>query len=204
VKAKAPFSTAIAIGFGLLTLLAYFLPNLLGFLRDLLIEWALGIVAFALLIGVVNLLAVHWRKVRSGAKGVYSAVLILSFAVTLIVVAWNKPTGQWSLWLFDYVQIPVEASLMAVVAVALIYAAARLLRRRMNGMLWVFFITALLILAGSAPLYFVQGVDLQGLRSFIANALAVAGARGILLGVALGVVATGVRILLGADRPYSG
>jgi hypothetical protein len=31
-----------------------------------------------------------------------------------------------------------------------------------------------------------------------------AGARGILLGVALGTVATGLRILIGADRPYGG
>jgi hypothetical protein len=30
-----------------------------------------------------------------------------------------------------------------------------------------------------------------------------AGARGILLGVALGTVATGLRVLLGIDRPYS-
>jgi len=32
----------------------------------------------------------------------------------------------------------------------------------------------------------------------------VAGARGILLGVSLGVIATGVRILIGSDRPYGG
>jgi hypothetical protein len=36
------------------------------------------------------------------------------------------------------------------------------------------------------------------------NSLPVAGARGILLGVALGSLTTGLRILIGADRPYSG
>jgi hypothetical protein len=36
------------------------------------------------------------------------------------------------------------------------------------------------------------------------NRLPIAGARGILLGIALGSVTTGLRILLGADRPYSG
>ena len=30
-----------------------------------------------------------------------------------------------------------------------------------------------------------------------------AGARGIMLGVALGTIAVGLRVLLGADRPYT-
>jgi len=36
------------------------------------------------------------------------------------------------------------------------------------------------------------------------NALPIAGARGILIGVALGSLTTGLRVLLGSDRPYSG
>jgi len=32
----------------------------------------------------------------------------------------------------------------------------------------------------------------------------VAGARGILLGVALGSIVTGIRVLIGSDRPYNG
>jgi len=36
------------------------------------------------------------------------------------------------------------------------------------------------------------------------NTLPVAGARGILIGVALGSLTTGLRVLLGTDRPYSG
>ncbi len=36
------------------------------------------------------------------------------------------------------------------------------------------------------------------------NMLPIAGARGILLGIALGGLTTGLRILMGADRPYSG
>jgi hypothetical protein len=42
------------------------------------------------------------------------------------------------------------------------------------------------------------------IRPFIAQVLAAAGARGILLGVALGTLTTGLRILFGVDRPYGG
>jgi hypothetical protein len=40
------------------------------------------------------------------------------------------------------------------------------------------------------------------LRAEIVQVLAVGGARGILIGVALGAIVTGLRVLLAAERPY--
>jgi hypothetical protein len=45
---------------------------------------------------------------------------------------------------------------------------------------------------------------LYDIRMFISQRLASAGARGILIGVALGTLTTGLRILFGSDRPYGG
>jgi hypothetical protein len=44
--------------------------------------------------------------------------------------------------------------------------------------------------------------ELPIIKDWILNVPTLAGVRGILLGVALGTIATGLRILLGADRPY--
>jgi hypothetical protein len=38
----------------------------------------------------------------------------------------------------------------------------------------------------------------------VLNRLPVAGGRGILLGIALGSLVAGLRVLMGADRPYRG
>jgi hypothetical protein len=93
---------------------------------------------------------------------------------------------------------------MALLAVTLTYASIRLLRRRLNLLSVIFLITALLILFGTASLPFLG--EVPGLsavvRPIIAQVFAAAGARGILIGVALGTLATGLRILFGADRPY--
>jgi hypothetical protein len=63
----------------------------------------------------------------------------------------------------------------------------------------------LVVLLGTAPLLVLNDVpQLNWLRSAIVQIPAVAGARGILLGVALGTVATGLRLLMGVDRPYGG
>jgi hypothetical protein len=204
---KAPFSTAIAIAVGLIVLLGSIVPNtiLLG-LRQFLLQWAVILAGVALLIGVVNLVGVHWHKIHTRQKGsLYSAVLILSLVGTVLVVGGFGPTDYWSLWIFNYVQLPIEASLMAILAVALAYASARLIRRRLNALTVIFLITVILVFLGTTPV--LRGLFpflSDFLRPWIAAVPVTAGARGILLGVALGSVATGLRVLMGSDRPYSG
>jgi hypothetical protein len=64
----------------------------------------------------------------------------------------------------------------------------------------------LLILLGTAPLPLLGNIPglSDFVRPYLAQVIAVGGARGILLGVALGTLTTGLRILFGADRPYGG
>jgi hypothetical protein len=198
--------TAIAIAVGLVILLGYFIQlDLLVNLRVVLLGWATQLAAIALLVGVVNLVSVHWRKSTSDHPNrVNSIVLIVAFVITLFVAGILGPTSPYSLWIFNYIQIPIEGSLMAILTVVLIYAGVRLLRRKPNLLSIVFIATAVVILLMTGPLF---GIDIPGLaelRIWIGKVPAVAGARGILLGVSLGVVAAGLRILIGADRPYGG
>ncbi len=95
---------------------------------------------------------------------------------------------------------------MALLVVTLTYASIRLLRRRLNLLSVIFLITAFLILVGTAPWPFLGDVPILSdtVRPIIAQVPAAAGARGILLGVALGTLTTGLRILFGSDRPYGG
>lgn len=205
---KAPFSTALAIVTGLLVLLGYFLPvSLLQNVRATLLQWALILAAFTLAIGIINLFSVHWAKIKTRQPGnFYSLVLILALAGTVIIGGVvSTPTGVPALWLFNHIQLPIESSLMALLAIVLLYAGIRLLRRRLNLFSVVFLATTVLVLLGTAPLVFFEELNfLTGVRNFFVQVLSIGGARGILIGVALGTVATGVRILIGSDRPYSG
>jgi hypothetical protein len=198
-------NAVIAIGVGALILLGYFVPIIFEGARQILVQWAVILAGFALLVGVFNLFSVHWNKAKTDPKsGVYSGVLLISLIATVILVGIN-PTGFWSLWLFNYIQIPIETTLMAVLAVVLVYAGARILYKRNNLFSLVFILSALLVLLGTAPIYFLGDSSLLNtLHAFITQVLALAGARGLLLGVALGAIATGIRVLMGVDRPYGG
>lgn len=196
----------IAIAAGILVFLGYVFPDLLGSLRADLLQWAIILAAFALLIGILNLMRAHWRKVTTKQpNSIYSLIVLASLLITLLVVGLSGPTGKWSLWIYNHFQAPVEISLLAVLSIVLVYSAARLLRQRMTWYTGVFLVTVLLVILGSAPLYFFGEVPLLNqLRSLITDVLAVAGARGLLVGVALGTLAAGLRILMGSDRPYEG
>jgi hypothetical protein len=196
----------IAVFSGLLVLLGYFFPGVFGNIQSILIGWAIILAAFALLLGIFNLALVHWKKVGTeGSSGIYSIVLLVSLFITIFVVSISGPTGSMSLWIFNTFQVPVEISLLAVLAVVLVFAGARLLNRRPKWYTVLFLVTVLVVLLGSAPLFFLGEVaPLVAVRNWLAQVPAVAGARGLLLGVALGTVATGLRILLGVDRPYGG
>ncbi len=214
MKFKAPLATVLAIAAGLLVLLGYFIEApILQAVRTALLQWGILLAAIAMLVGIGNLFGAHWEKIRTGAKGsAYSAVLVLALIATFLLGVYDYIEGTWGVaekswlqWTFDYVQYPVQTSLMALLAIALIYAAIRMVRARTDLPALIFLGTVLLVLAGSVPLLGVRIPILSDtLQPWITRFLALAGARGILLGIALGTLATGLRVLTGIDRPYGG
>ena len=217
MKFKGVFPTVVAIAFGLLVLAGYLFgvnaggtPSLVGQLQLFILNVAVILTGFAVLVGIINLLIVHTGKIRHKQKGAfYSAFLLITLVFTFLLgllAHYNLPVAK-SLFsdAFLSIQMPIETSLMALLVVTLTYASIRLLHRRLNLLSVVFLITAFVILIGTAPWPFLGDVPiLSNLRAWITQIPAGAGARGILLGVALGTLTTGLRILFGSDRPYGG
>jgi hypothetical protein len=199
--------TAVAMAFGGVVLAGYFVEwQTLQELRLLFMRWAILLSATALLLGILNLLAAHMHKVTQQETGwPYSALLIIILLGTLVLGLLFGPDNRVVLSLFEYIQLPVEATLMALLAVSLAVAGVRMVARRRDVYSLIFILTALLVLLGTAPWPFGGGgmtAYFGWLRNWLAQVWAAGAARGIVLGIALGAVATGLRVLLGADRPY--
>ena len=212
IKIKAPISAAIAIGVGIVVLAGYFIPSIIN-IRFILLRTGLVLAAVALLVGLINLLTVHLRKMSSESENSgYSLILVIALIATLIVGVIDmaqtylagRPNFQMTNWIFTYIQLPIETTLLAVTAVSLTYAAASILRRRMDLFSITFFFVILLVLLGSFSIPPATLPFLHSIRDWILRVPALGGARGLLLGIALGTITTGIRILLGTDRPYGG
>jgi hypothetical protein len=193
--------TAIAIGVGLVVLLDFFftLP-LLDFIGIEFREWTIILTGFAVLLGLANLLQVHLSRIfrRSEPNTGYSVIVLLTAAtVFLIGLLFGLPSAQMD-WLFNNMYVPLQSAFFALVAFFLATAAYRALRAR-SIETTLMLVAALIVFLGQTPLL----SGLTQLKEWILNVPSTAGARGILLGVALGTIATGLRLIVGLDRPYS-
>jgi len=205
---KRVLPTVVAGAAGILVLLSLFTSNASFItLGTYLIDTAVIIAAFALVLGVINVLRVHGRKIRqAGPARFYSFVLVAAMFVVLAVglpalpgrpSGPSQPTVQW---IFENIQAPIQASLSGLLVFFILTAAYRLLRAR-NLESAVMLVVAIIVLLGQVTLG--SPSILPALKDWILDVPAMAGVRGILLGVALGVLLTSIRLLLGVERPYS-
>jgi len=222
-------ATVVAVSAGLVVLAGYFVPTGLPVLGEVLVPLRLALVslvsllaAWAVLAGALNLLIVHGRRFTNQAPGgLYSLFVVLGFlgvlvgnlAAPLVSPTAGGAAGDLNRWLLTYALSAGGAALAALIAFFLVYAGYRLLRFKQGGpptlMLVVFVISAVVALIALAPWpagvlnpAVLPGTTLRDLLATVVQLPATAGARGLLLGIALGATATGLRLLMGLDRPY--
>ena len=105
-------------------------------------------------------------------------------------------------FVFEFILQPLEATIFALLALFIATAAFRAFRIR-NLETFFFVLFGVMVLLGQIPLSIYLWPEFPVIKDWILNVPTLAGVRGILLGVALGTIATGLRVLIGADRPYT-
>jgi MFS family permease len=192
---------------------------LLNIFSEALVSWAATLAALALLIGVLSVAGGHLsRIIRRNSDWGYSLILILSMLAviitgTLVGPVFNAETGEWNYtsWpeslaeqpvrdVFRAFYQPLAASFLALLAFFSLTAALRALRRK-TADAFVVVAVALLVLIGTALPADVLPIFGESVR-WVSDYIALAGARAMLIGAALGAVVAGVRVLLGFDQPF--
>lgn len=194
-------ATAVTIAVGLVTLLDFFFQHpLLNAIGITFREWTILLTAFALLLGLGNLVSVHLLRIfrRSEPGAGYSAIVLISFVVVTGTGLWFGITSPEMGWVFDNIYVPLQSAFFALVAFFLATAGYRALRAR-NVETVLMLLAALIVFLGQVPLW----PFLNDAREWVLSVPAEAGVRGILLGVGLGTMATGFRLIVGLDRPHS-
>ena len=135
---KSTLSTAVAILSGTIVLLLSFIPITgLQSLRVYMVGLAAILVGVAALVGILNLAAAHWQRIFSpGRKDYYSIVLLLAFLITAAAGLFLSPADTNFMKVVTAIQVPIETSLLAVLAVSLAFIAFRLLQRRKTSSGW--------------------------------------------------------------------
>ncbi len=189
---------------GFVMVLQYFIPHWpFSDLQGLFNNWFLIIMVFAMILGIGNLLKLHLGKLQKKASGWwYSIVLITGFAIVFGAgMIWGVESGSPFDWFYFNVNLPMSSTMFALLAFFVASASYRAFRAR-TPEATLLLISAIIVMLSRVPLgnYVWDKLPLVG--DWIMGSPNMAGQRAIMIGIALGVVSTSLRILLGIERTY--
>jgi hypothetical protein len=179
----------------------------------MLVEWAAVITAVGLLLGIVSVTGSHVQRLRRRSPDwAYSLILVLGMLAVIFTGIFFPLPGRsgWVLpgslaeipirTFFRVVYEPLASSLLALLAFFSLSAALRALGRGSAEATVIVVVAALLLIAQLPPVAALPAVGptFQWLNDYVA----LAGARGLVIGAAIGALVAGVRVLLGFDTPY--
>jgi len=204
--------TAIAgVGF----VLQYFIPHApFSYMSDWFSDWFSIIGACAIVLGALNLLKISIQKTINRKKDwVYSLVIIASFLLIVIVGLSEgedfREAGTNFDWLYNFMYIPLSATMFAILAFYVASASYRAFRAR-NFEATLLLVAAFFVMLGRVPVgdlltsFMPEGWRLSNLASWVMNYPQSAGQRAIMIGIGLGIVSTSLRVILGIERSHIG
>jgi hypothetical protein len=214
MRREIPIIITVVIGW--IMVLDFFFPFLSSsatHMRD----WTLILIAVSQMLGVANVARINLDKVSRGHKDAPYAVMLLVAMLTMIVLGSVMPrsasVGGFSLGgieggsLFDKIYnslyVPMQGTMFSLLAFFIASAAYRAFKIR-SPEATILAVTAVIIMIGQVPIGSLLWDGMPGLSAWIMNVPNLAAKRAILIGAALGAVATGMKVILGLERNYVG
>ncbi len=223
MKREIPlFLTAVI---GAVMILGFFVPHpWVSVPTDFLQQSAVIVVAFGYVLGGANVLRVNLEGIAKRDRDwPYRVVLIAGMLVTMAVGFFVdgprfQAPGTPSIWIYNNLFATMNATLYALLAFFIASAAFRAFRIRTleAGLLAA---AALIVMLGRVPLgdfllrpltdhaglpEWLRTTPLGAIQDWVMNVPQNAAKRAILIGAAMGVMATGLRVILGIERTYLG
>ncbi len=182
------------------------------------------IAVFAFILGGGNLLKVHFNKVQNKRRDwKYSIVTISGFFLVLgagllkigVPEGWSggyQASGSLFKYLYDATFQPLQATMFSLLAFFVASASYRAFRAKTKEAT-ILLIAAFIILLRPTPLGFyltywlpepLKFLHIPNLSTWVLSVPNMAGQRAIMIGIALGIVSTSLRLILGIERSYLG
>lgn len=173
-------------------------------LSDLLLDWGAIIAAAAYVLGVVNVLQVnvpHIRHMREGWP--YKAVLLGTAVITGCLGLFVGKDSAGYLWIYNYIFQACNATMFSLLAFFIASASFRAFRVR-NLEAGLLLGAAVMVMFGRLSMAEAVWGGFLDLAEWTLDFPNNAGKRAILIGIALGAVSTGLRVILGLERSHLG
>ncbi len=198
---KRPLPLIVGVLSGLVVLAAMFFVPQGGSILSAVLNWVIIVAAVALLVAIASLVLTHLRFIVKGQKGfLLSLILVISFITTLALGLLTGVDHPFFLGFVGAIIRPIETALLGLVALIMMSAAMKVFRDRGWSALTVSF-------GVSAIIFLILGLGfLQKLNNPVLNdvirvmeGLPMLGARGLLIGIGIGLLMMAFRVLFGME-----
>jgi hypothetical protein len=210
---KRQLPLALVFGFSLVMIIQYFIPNDFSLaVNEFLLKWIYIIGIFAMALGIWSLIRVSVAKIKTRRPDwPYSIVTLVSLFLMIFFgfdyfrhfFTTEGLKNQMFRDFFDYILIPIQASMFALLAFFIASASYRAFRAR-SIIATLLLISALIVMLRFNPYLGPIGAYMEKTASWLLNVPNLAAKRAIIIGIGLGSVATAMKVMLGIERAYLG
>jgi len=216
---KKHIPLAIVMVTGVLTLVSYYVPNKLSVnYIETLSQWENIVVAFAFLLGLISLFFSHYNKISRKADGWGYSVFVFVGFLAMVLPAYLSHGKQMTDagltplgWSFKFIYNALSGTMFAVLAFYIVSTAYRSFRIK-SMQAFVLFVAAFILILGKVPLGQIiwdsvlgwTGQGVSDVIEWIMQVPAVAGKRGIMIGISIGAIVTSLKIIFGIEKQYMG
>ena len=190
----------------MIMVLHFFVPHQpIKFLGDNLQEWYMIVASAAIFLGAINLMHVHFRKIKLKLKNwKYSPVTIIGFLLMIVTgliygVTETKPFD----YMFMNMVAPMGATMFSLLAFFVASAAFRAFRAS-NWRATLLLTSAFIVMLGQVPIGAMIWDKIPLAKVWLMSIPNTAGQRAVMIGAAMGVVSTSLRMIFGIERSYLG
>jgi hypothetical protein len=193
---------------GMYPIFAFFVPHrVVTNINQDLDTWLVIVAAFALPLGVVNLVMSNVNKMRTRQKGwPYSIALLVGLVIMSFygILGGDQGFHDNFTWMFVNMVSPLQATMFSLLAFYVASAAYRAFRAR-NIEATVLLIAAIVVMLGRIPFGdMLSGGRMTPISEWLMTKPNAAAQRGIIIGAALGAASMQIRVILGIERTYMG
>ena len=217
MKRQVPL--ALVCIFGLFMIFQYFVPHESSeWIYEFLFAWIYIIGIFALALGIWSLIRVSVDKIRTRKPNWgYPIITLAGLFVMMFFGFTGYRDGSWGFYFmtteglanpmfrnfFNYILIPIQATMFALLAFFIASAAYRAFQAR-NVLATLLLLAALIVMLRFNPYLGPLSSYVADTSSWLLNVPNLAAKRAIIIGIGLGIVATALKVILGIERGYMG
>jgi hypothetical protein len=175
-------------------------PTLQNLATDL-NNWAVVVAAFALGIGAYSLILRHGGMIaRKAPMWPYSTILLVTMFVFIVTgLVTNSITSPQYNWIYSSIVMPVSSSLYGMNAFFIASASYRAFRAKSWEAL-VLLVAAIFLMFKNAPIGAVISPILPDIGGVIWDFTGATGMRALLIGIGIGTLALGLRVIVGQEK----